>query len=41
MDIKLSLNSLFASGVPFVGDFFNATYMTNARVGEVDFKMCG
>ncbi len=37
-DLKLALNSLFQSGGPWIGAFYNATYTTNPKVSTVEYK---
>jgi hypothetical protein len=37
-DVKTALNSLFAAGVKYEGNLYNATYQSRLRVESVDFK---
>lgn len=40
-DIKLALNSLFSTGVKYVGDLYNPLYQSKLRVTSVEFKGSG
>lgn len=37
-DIKLALNSLFSTGVKYVGDLYNPLYQSKLRVSSVELK---
>ncbi|HLA96894.1 MAG TPA: hypothetical protein VJL34_00455 [Anaerolineales bacterium] len=37
-DVTLALNSLFSTGVKYVGDLYNPLYQSGLRVDRVDFK---
>jgi len=37
-DIKLALNSLFSTGVKYVGELYNPLYQSKLRVSSVEFK---